>query len=150
MANSKTFATGEMLTATDVNRHLVNAVPTTGNPVTTSGELATNSAHWGNSVVRYRRQGLVVDVFGAITKQTLTSTIGAEVSILAPGSIPVDCRPPERRWTTGIMTIGGTSQRLYRVELTADGAVTVLITNESGSLPANGILRFSATWLMTP
>lgn len=108
MALSKTFAVGELLTAQDVNDHLVNAVPVQGAAYDTGWVdciMRTGDGFAGSLAVR--RVGVVVELKGSVTAGSMPvqNTVVAE---LPPGHFaPADgLARPAVYWTAAATDIG--------------------------------------------
>lgn len=91
MALSKSFATGQILTAEDVNTHLVNHVPNPGDPYDTGWRnvpLNSGYEYQGGSPCQVRRIGMLVHIrWGFSTSGWSGNTI--------PAVLPEGFRPSQ-------------------------------------------------------
>lgn len=108
MALSKTFAVGELLTAQEVNEHLVNHVPTPGDPYDTGWvDCIMRTAAGFDGSLAVRAVGMVVEIKGNVTAGNMP-TQNTVVADLPPGNFaPADgLARPAVYWTAAATDIG--------------------------------------------
>lgn len=136
MALSKAFAVGELLTAEDVNDHIVNHVPAPGDPyITDLIKLPDPGGQgWGTHSFWIYREG--VTVYFNCNTQIGSATAGSLLAVL-----PVGFRPPIGWETAGITNSGGGSAGYVRVS--TDGEVRPFWSAGPGS---SNWIRTSGSW----
>lgn len=97
MPMSREFAIGELLTAEDVNAHLVNYVPTPGDPWQETIEIPLPEGFTGQLFVT--RTGVEVEI---VTDNNITAPgaggwVDGQTDVLPPGSIPERFCPGRNR-----------------------------------------------------
>lgn len=116
MTLSKSFATGQILTAEDVNTHLVNHVPNPGDPYDT--DWVPVPADIGEiSPVEVRRSGMNVYLRGIPDGAAITSS-----GYTRFGTLPAEFRPP-RTYYFPVLT--NSFNVIHRFRVGADGAMEV-------------------------
>lgn len=88
MALSKTFATGAILSAADVNQHMAHVVPNSGNPFDTGWvALSPASGLSFNTPPAYRRLGMVLFLRGEIASGLVVNAT-TTIATLPSGTRP--------------------------------------------------------------
>lgn len=130
MALSKTFTSGQPLSAADVNAHLAHQVPNAGDPLDTS--WTTLTATPGTTVtapIQVRRIGMQVFFRGEVSGAWNT----AGTTIVAAGGVPAWARPGSYRDSgsalgssgavAAVGTVGSDGQLVVRALAAASGGV---------------------------
>lgn len=136
MALSKTFASGAILTAADVNNHLVNHVPAAGQPFAPAAVSLANPGGWSNHSVIVRRVGLIVVM-------TVNTQIGSASSGSTLGVIPEGLRPFTSWEESLIANTGGGTPVQCRI---ADGTGAIVVYWPSGP-GTSSFIRGSSVWI---
>lgn len=114
MALSKTFAVGELLTAEDVNDHLVNVVPNPGDPYLTDTTPITLASTAGGALYARRIGPLAILMFEGV------STSGTGVIAELPPEFQPGGTPPNPR---GVIATTGTDPAIARIVVSTNVTV---------------------------
>lgn len=106
MALSKTFAVGELLTAEDVNAHLVNVVPNPGDPYLTDATPITLTPTAGGALYARRIGPMAILMFEGVSTSS-----GTAIAELPPEFQPGGGSPNPR----GVLATTGTDPVVARV-----------------------------------
>src|SRR5690606_35088067 len=134
MALSKAFAVGELLTAEDVNDHIVNHVPAPGDPYVTPLIRLPNPGGWSAHTIYIYREGITAHM-------TCNAQVGTSSSGAVLGVLPEGFRPPVAWEITANNNYQGGSPGMLRIQSNGQ----IIAWWASGPGPNNWI-RTSGDW----